>query len=1651
MAFELVIIILSTIIQLIVITLVLIFRLVVSLVVIILLFLRTIFDGRWGVILIGAGIIFGVGLLATEFQEETMIGVDIVWECGITRAAQVIASSLESLVRLPYEFIAEQWNKLVLFVIDAVTQIIDDILMLIKIGEIAGGSQLFEDVKKEIFTDGTEIGETIKGIFRIIRDGFIAVGNIIACAVDLFVQFGTSIIITSTIFNQDCTFCALDPANFTNNQALGTEFECALREPFPNRAEPDCFECSDFIAFLLSCIGAFIDDIAGSIIPINIERLARATACIINSAIKPAFWILQGLIDFAINGNCVDIVDLPEFIFDWFLSSDCGKPDPETNCMLPPDGTDLPIGIIPCWNEFLQALTNDALNDFFELIFAAVFPFIQAVIDSVVGIVECFGSTEFSECLDNFPADGTPGVTPGVCAFDPELSFPENLVPVGGIGDCFSIVGQCLDDPENITLLIPLVESGILEVLFDDFWRFTIDFTVCPFVGIGICFADVPPCAEGNFSTGIGIVDGFNDIICGFVCLEQIPILAPVADIIVDILVAIATALQLIFEFIRDIIQPILDVFDCLAECDFDDFLDFTFVGCFSGNGCSRRRNTLPSDDESLKPENVTEIRRREWHTFLFEENIYNDTMCGKLLHNYIPSEINDTDLGKYVTYWGCLAVIAAVEPWKKKCDPNLVDIGGLFGVETFQVCWDSLALCRNEYYSNRSHFYHRESMSNDEFNRIVKNSPILSKMDTFSQMIKKDIKPKIVTMFSDWSVYRNIILPLWYQFKSGPLYSLTVEFGMEWKKVKHNYVQVYDEYDRYLNKSEKALQMTNKNEQLYIPSLREIQRTEQKDLENLYMTFFNTFMWNYREASTHKSRMERHRFIKANRNQIGELILFNISSQGNAPTSLVQYQAAVSSRYFTREEYNPLTMEDLKRKQEAFMLAITRIEIVKAKISNNTGPLIEIFKVINKRYNLDHWPSVQNIAAILSMLRYKDYNGFWQWIKNEKGYLIGEGFVEKQDYEKEMNKRDIEHKGSMLDLMVGNYSLKTRRVYRPFFPISAESSPSLSPWPKNATENLLQLHTDYQQKRKERIRKGFSGTIRANSIVVGDINQIIYDIGDAIVSLFSSSETPVNDAVDDIIDFFDDLDLEELITDNFTDFLEDYFACALPENIDGTELFSPWCLGFLPENLFTLIELTPNSVFPLQIQWPEELIREDCINIYTGNNSLFFFEISDNCLPIILPNNMTNDDERTFPFCDECDHCRRNYGSCNVATCTFQNGTRIDADQLCDLVGGEQNGNGLCEFPPNSGNFIPVGELCENFGGSFQAGFGDIFDTLFYFLGVLPGVVEEFFTGGIPVKDIEALLDLVFGLIAYPFVLSIIGIPVVVILLGTILHLPTWTIAAIFGDIAPWGMFLLLGLILLLTFFTPVSAFLGVITGILILITMIWVLTLFTGVPDISGTANIIQLLIDFFELLNKNVLFFWVDFEPLIQRLEQFNFGSGPIPGFDTFCFFWTFSNIALLVITVFLGVFLFRLLYRWIIIFGIYILQLFLIILDTRRKWRLWDLEKDMTQVQDITSARGESIFRIQTTIAKLSSKIGLPYENELSSIIIGSESSPESVIDHLPLSASVLEGEPGMTTYGQRRTTQRIQKENQHSLKSPQSPPKKHQKQSTGKVE
>jgi hypothetical protein len=110
---------------------------------------------------------------------------------------------------------------------------------------------------------------------------------------------------------------------------------------------------------------------------------------------------------------------------------------------------------------------------------------------------------------------------------------------------------------------------------------------------------------------------------------------------------------------------------------------------------------------------------------------------------------------------------------------------------------------------------------------------------------------------------------------------------------------------------------------------------------------------------------------------------------------------------------------------------------------------------------------------------------------------------------------------------------------------------------------------------------------------------------------------------------------------------------------------------------------------------------------------------------------------------------------------------------------------------------------------------------------------------------------------------------------------------------------FILLILVVIIAIFIPgLLATFPLITSFIVIALVMWGVSVF--VPYVPN-YNIMPTLITITNFINNSFLFFWVpNLDPIIARMNRFNYVNNVVPEIDTFCFFLTFSNIGFMFIS-------------------------------------------------------------------------------------------------------------------------------------------------------
>jgi hypothetical protein len=415
-----------------------------------------------------------IGLPFIELQEEVMIAGDYAWECALYHLGEIANSFLFAPAAFFFGEFAERWNDVIMYIRECIS------IAMRSIDELAD----------KLSIDG------ITDIINIIWDMFICilhfVSNVPSISIPYFSDGVTVLIDFITCFPtlmKDILLTMVRGTIFSESCSWSNDFDpthkCTLTNAAFPGVEVNHTNCHTFERSFMRCLtklldGATPDEIyhLGDIDEFW-ENLGNDIACIISSLFKRPIFIISGLIDNSINSNgCVTVSDLPDQIVQYI------------------------VDFVNCITALIVDLTFGTVNDFFELIFRYLFPIVQQLIDDIFAIRDCFTSSEFASCMNDYP---------GNCEFD-------SLVATAGLQTCSDILATCLEDPD-ILLLVPINQICIDGRCFFDIFTllsFTLDQVVCGIYSFIECFDGLESPSIGEVKSAFQCVDNSQSPLAWF-------------------------------------------------------------------------------------------------------------------------------------------------------------------------------------------------------------------------------------------------------------------------------------------------------------------------------------------------------------------------------------------------------------------------------------------------------------------------------------------------------------------------------------------------------------------------------------------------------------------------------------------------------------------------------------------------------------------------------------------------------------------------------------------------------------------------------------------------------------------------------------------------------------------------------------------------------------------------------------------------------------------------------------------------------------------------------------------------------------------------------------------------------------------------------
>ena len=1234
----------------------LVWRLIVGAVVFAFNIVQSIFNNRLLVGVILALIVAGIPLQV--FPESIFTLSDEVYECGVRPAAEATTSVLNTILVVPYEFLAESWNTLILFLTDSIGGVYGNLLTLQRTGRIAS-----------VGVGARAIGEAL--LAGDLEDLFVLIQDIIATIGDYLAGWGMwfvdGLAYLTTLFNTwfielsffsgSCSFCSADPA----------PRDCALRSPLlPGQSEFDCNECHELSVGFGRLIGSLLDTVTGSFLDLldtgtSFERIGGAVMCVVRSFVMYPIYTVAGLIE-----GCIDILDVinvadpNSFVSRWWLAGDpliyndcvpgadaatcCGKP---AGCTFPVDGgEDYPIGITPCFGELVRALTGDAIDDLIELILEFLLPIVGDVVKTVDRIFECAGDPAYNDCLRTYPTNGVAG-EPGFCEFSP----PE-VPPTNGVFRCFEIQFECL--AANVSTEAPLLEflvvpGGVLEFLLGDFWRFSLDAAVCGIAQMIECFEDNP---VTDFDTLIDafecVCDGnpiFGPILgCPFeVALTFLRdnIIGPIQDTIDDIIEIGITAIQAAV----DAFQDIDDAFECLSRCGAAEIIaGDPVVECLNppieaGDGCDQLMSDSSADGymnarrdgAQLSPPTAEEMTR--WWTILHDMfAVPPNSFCGRVLSSTHPRHAASLDYGSFLSYKSCLSMYAARRNAAKSCGYTSDNMTDVTNIDTLSASSPMFATW--------------DILTASNCTRVPK---VDANPDSAASRLRTTLRgpghrlnitlPSFITNMNatSWQFMPDIVYPLLDNIRQTPYGVRSAAFYNDYREAERLRAETDPESPRYHSLG--------------------------RYLDTLYVDFSNDILARRRTGFWRNETLTLAADLPPTHGDYIRLDAQYVGADGKTYTDLtVESMEAGTKRFWNRLE--ELHLVDAATNKRAY--GLWGLDKNPTALGNDNETLRQLalggkrsafalspegreaWDTINDATYMGWWPGFARASGIVRALRARDgralmgmLNGRLQYRMDTDEFLSRAEFERVQPAAARAVKENEQPAPTILtvgakalarsagyDLPLNTWNSRFRRHYAPFpvpvYPagdIRATPAPS---WIPGALEHAQKMHDKYRAKRQARLDAGGSlmQARRQQAASDFDVNLILTRLVDSIIQIFTGSTGPgpFETLANETVEFWSEFDIRNFTFTNVTDTLQNFLRCTVPDNIDGPEPGSPFCILLFYEDALDLLAPQVGSEFgfPLQLGYPEALITEQCVSTYNGVFDLLNFKFTNNCdLPL--------------------------------------------------------------------------------------------------------------------------------------------------------------------------------------------------------------------------------------------------------------------------------------------------------------------------------------------------------------------------------------------------------------------------------------------------
>ena len=1554
----------------------------------VLLYIRTLFtkyiSNLWLVVIVLSFVSFALLVVASTFQVPVIQFLDEFYTCILIRGLQFVYSFTWTVFRGTVDFLLIRYNDAVLVGVDCLNNTVNMLRILPSIDNV----QFYTDIIRAVYiffeclvlvpfnTASWTIPFGITGLLS----SFVRL-NLCVTGVLLNIFLG---VVEYTIVRNDAQFCAYDPNANCILRQLPPDFvphfpptligaECTMGR------ELDC----EMIACTLIGFSNFTEPIQ-VFTGVDLEQIfidiTPSACCLITTWYKPPFWLATGLLS-----GCINPFDALDFLIDNFF-----------------------LRLADCFNEFISILSNGIVDNALEIFFRILFPFIQDIIDSVDFFYQC--SALQASCFLSYP---------GNC------QIGNDGFATGGLVTCFDGLGECVVNgnnvfgipPNPILMLQPF--ASLFQIAFPLIAQL-IDSVLCQFIPIQICIfgpsepflPSLPDCGTLSFLTWPAVFRCFAR------CIEQrVPVLFPFAIAARFTLGLIESALNLIFGFIGELFEIVEEV------CNVLDSVPGVSLPCPS-------IPNIPSMREERGYNNTTNGRYHTLQDMINDQNITADTTCGSIIHKASKLDLDFDDMAVGMIYRICLSLLAVGHKYHMKY-PDRIDTNRFLNATTFISEFQEILMCKaeNEFedMSVANKMMEQRMMLDESYRKMQKERArprnFLSKVQGF----RREVLDQSELFQMEEYIGNRTESEMWnHYYEIAPIKPTNVgNFLLEWIQ-KNSLYQVFQPSVEHLmtiyalnkkyRRTGSLLELNDNNlnmsiaqffdETLDSSQLQEYQISHpvevpypepstpfQQELNTVYLkkhhddwiavTFSmvrNRIMLIRDEARA--IRIAKEEFRKGvNEKKTGCLTC-------NNAISLSVYLKLQEDGYIEKEDEKVVlkrayelfnqpgfqttpkyyTRDELKTKSDNFYAYFDRLNsgfkyLHRATSQLSTSEEITMADSIAKS-------SVYRdtiVGKTYNMMMHEDKSSFSKMIDNTFKTIAGvsnydteKGFISKEEFDQLERDREEENPITVWNIINGKYNPRRRRVTG--FLFSNPDNEWISfhqmkkSWHRNiANEHVRMMNVERKKGNIPNMTQEFIENFKITSAITATSSNFAIDILEWVVNNLLSTISDIffnetfsidlNDIILSWLDSFDVVDITTNAVNSLIDYVRDIFRCTRPDDYT-TRPYRIGCFPNFPQNVLSTWAVPigfGNRYFPLQLGVaPTELITQDCVNTFNGEPNFFMYRESNNC-PVMDGQNRPR---CNLPFPLQCDYCQREYQTCT-------------------------------EF-----------------------GFDSLEDSIGFISGIIPVLLQEFYTGVIPSSEIQifftffTIFVLNFGGFQAFFFPYIAAPAIALSYLVTNILDSTFTGFAGAGEEGgiPFGAIYIVILLLIQLFagwiFDAFPTFIVILIGYGLAAS--WVIALFYTDPFRNiqrdfrlsfwfGQAT------EFLENTPQPLLAIpWGSF---IEAFDQYDYSRQSVPYVDVFCFTLTSYNLILAGIAVFVLIDIIQGLFTiaypiWLALIALFnrALLTFNQILNVILKQRVSDLEENQENIKQSFNSKIRAIYNTMKFKDNFTMKIDVDENDE-----------------------------------------------------------------------